>query len=228
MTAMLASVNSLAEALLVEAAAVDIIDLKQPARGALGALDVAVVAEIVRHLHPGSCVSATIGDLPMQPELILPAVQAMAATGVNYVKIGFFPGGDWQTCIAGLQTLAEHGVALVAVLFADTRPDFSIIDVLAKAGFRGVMLDTADKQLGSLTRLMTLDELQMFVDKVASLGLLSGLAGSLRADDVAGLVPLSPDYLGFRGALCREHSRTAQLDVAQIDKLRQHWRALAY
>lgn len=227
MTAMLASVNSLAEALLVEAAAVDIIDLKQPARGALGALDVAVVAEIVRHLQPGSCVSATIGDLPMQPELILPAVQAMAATGVNYVKIGFFPGGDWQTCIAGLQTLAEQGVALVAVLFADTRPEFAVIETLSRAGFRGVMLDTADKQLGSLTQLMAVDELQIFVDRAASLGLLSGLAGSLRADDVARLLPLGPDYLGFRGALCRQHARTGQLDATQISVLREQWQALA-
>lgn len=228
MTGMLASVNSLAEALLVEAAAVDIIDLKQPARGALGALDIAVVAEIVRHLQPASCVSATIGDLPMQPELILPAVQAMAATGVNYVKIGFFPGGDWQACIDGLQVFAAQGVALVAVLFADTHPDMAIIDALYKAGFRGAMLDTADKQLGSLTQLMALDELQTFVDRVASLGLLSGLAGSLRADDVARLLPLGADYLGFRGALCRQHSRTAQLDVTQISILREHWQALAY
>jgi uncharacterized protein (UPF0264 family) len=227
MTAMLASVNSLAEALLVEAAGVDIIDLKQPAHGALGALDIVTVAEIVRRLQPDSCVSATIGDLPMQPALIVPAVQAMAATGIDYVKIGFFPSGDWQACIDSLQVLAGQGVALVAVLFADTQPDFAIIDVLAKAGFRGVMLDTADKQLGSLTRLMSSDELERFVDRVASAGLLSGLAGSLRTEDVAGLLQLGPDYLGFRGALCRQHSRTAQLDVTQIDKLREHWRALA-
>jgi uncharacterized protein (UPF0264 family) len=227
MTAMLASVNSLAEALLVEAAGVDIIDLKQPAHGALGALDIVTVAEIVRRLQPDSCVSATIGDLPMQPALIVPAVQAMAATGIDYVKIGFFPSGDWQACIDSLQVLAGQGVALVAVLFADTQPDFAIIDVLAKAGFRGVMLDTADKQLGSLTRLMSSDELEQFVDRVASAGLLSGLAGSLRTEDVAGLLQLGPDYLGFRGALCRQHSRTAQLDVTQIDKLREHWRALA-
>ncbi|MGZ8193906.1 MAG: (5-formylfuran-3-yl)methyl phosphate synthase, partial [Methylobacter sp.] len=38
MTGMLASVNSVAEALLVLGANVDIIDLKQPAFGALGAL----------------------------------------------------------------------------------------------------------------------------------------------------------------------------------------------
>jgi len=227
MTAMLASVNSLAEALLVEAAAVDIIDLKQPAQGALGALDVATVIEIIGHLQLATRVSATIGDLPMLPDLVLPATQAMAATGVHYVKIGFFPGGDWQACIDALQTVADQGQALVAVLFADTHPDFTIIDALARAGFHGVMLDTMDKQCGSLTQLMSIEQLQTFVDMADSRGLLSGLAGSLRAEDITHLLPLAPDYLGFRGALCRRHCRTAQLDVAQIDALRVHWRALA-
>lgn len=228
MTAMLASVNSLAEALLVEAAGVDIIDLKQPHRGALGALDIATVADIVRNLRSDSCVSATIGDLAMQPGLVLPAVQAMAATGVNYVKIGFFPGGDWQACIDGLHAFAMRGVALVAVLFADTGLDFAVIDALAKAGFRGVMLDTANKQAGSLTQLMTCDALQVFVERASAAGLFSGLAGSLRAEDVAPLLALAPDYLGFRGALCRGHARTAQLDSAQIDRIKQHWQVLAH
>ncbi len=226
MTAMLASVSNLAEALLVAAADVDIIDLKQPAKGALGALDTATVAAIVRSLPADSCVSATIGDLPMQPALVLEAVQAMAATGVNYVKIGFFPGGDWQACIDSLQTMAAQGVAMVAVLFADAQPDFLVIERLAKAGFKGVMLDTMDKQRGSLTQIMNLTQLQTFVDRASDLGLLTGLAGSLRVEDVAVLLPLGADYLGFRGAICRQHCRTGQLDISQIDRLRESWQAL--
>ena len=226
MTAMLASVNSLAEALLAEAAGVDIIDLKQPAQGALGALEPAEVAHIVSNLQIATRVSATIGDLPMQPAVLLAAVQAMAATGVDYVKIGFFPGGDWQACIASLQAVAAQGVVMVAVLFADTQPDFAILDCLAKAGFRGVMLDTADKQAGSLTQLLNAEQCQAFVDKARNLGLFTGLAGSLRATDVAGLLTLRPDYLGFRGALCDQHCRTGQLDVARIDALKQCWQSV--
>ena len=93
MSSMLASVNSLAEAQLVERYKVDIIDLKEPAGGALGALPTAAVKQIVSGLQPSTLISATIGDLPMQPELVTAAVAAMAATGVDYVKIGFFPGG---------------------------------------------------------------------------------------------------------------------------------------
>ncbi|BBL58432.1 (5-formylfuran-3-yl)methyl phosphate synthase [Methylomonas koyamae] len=225
MTGMLASVNSLAEALLVQRAAVDIIDLKQPAQGALGALATASVAEIVATLPVATRISATVGDLPMLPERLLPAVREMAATGVDYVKIGFFPGGDWPACLEALQAVAGQGIALIAVLFADTRPDFAMIAELRRAGFRGVMLDTMDKGRGSLTQCMDASELRTFVDAARAQGMLTGLAGSLRCEDVPGLLALAPDYLGFRGALCREHCRTAQLDLNRIRQVRAQWPA---
>jgi len=223
MTGMLASVNSLAEAWLVHRAAVDIIDLKQPAQGALGALPTASVAEIVAALPDSARISATVGDLPMLPERLLPAVRDMAATGVDYVKIGFFPGGDWPACLDALQAVAGQGIALIAVLFADTRPDFGFIAELAQTGFRGVMLDTMDKRRGSLTQWLDASELASFVDAAHGQGMLTGLAGSLRSADVPGLLALAPDYLGFRGALCREHCRTAQLDLERIRHIRAHW-----
>ena len=123
MTGMLASVNCVAEALLVLEAGVDIIDLKQPALGALGALDIIVVQEIVTEVNQRCPVSATIGDLPMQPQVVFNAVKAMAETGVDYVKIGFFPGGDWQGTLDQLSLLSDQGYRLIAVLFADTQPD---------------------------------------------------------------------------------------------------------
>jgi len=219
MTGMLASVNSLAEARLVESYQADVIDLKQPAAGALGALDIGSVRKIVAALNPETVVSATIGDLPMEPEIVARATQAMGATAVDYVKIGFFPGGDWQACINALAPITKHH-ALIAVLFADNHPDFVVVESLAKAGFRGVMLDTMDKKQGSLTQILPLTELQTFVRLAKAHGLLTGLAGSLRMADIAPLLPLGADYLGFRGALCRQHQRTASLDHQQISAIR--------
>ncbi len=221
MSGMLASVSSLEEAQLIKPFQVDIIDLKQPSQGALGALDVKTVAEIVAVLSPETRLSATIGDLPMQTRVLREAVQAMANTGVDYVKIGFFPGGDWQACIAGLAGLTQQGHALIAVLFADTRPDLSIIAALSQAGFQGVMLDTMNKNLGSLTQLLSLDECLTFVHTAKAANLLTGLAGSLTKNDIAKLLPLHADYLGFRGALCRRNQRTAELDTEQVAEIRR-------
>lgn len=220
MSGMLASVNSKEEALQVFGCQVDIIDLKQPEEGALGALDIASVKEIVAAVNGVCPVSATVGDLPMQPGLVFDAVEAMAATGVDYVKIGLFPEGDTLATLERLSELAGQGRALIAVFFADQSPDLSLLAELKRAGFKGAMLDTMDKQQGSLTEVMAVDELERFVKLATEQRLLCGLAGSLRLADIEVLQALKPDYLGFRGALCRQHDRVAQLDVDAVCRIR--------
>ncbi len=221
MTKMLASVTDLDEALMALEAQVDIIDLKQPARGALGALDAASVAGITAALGRRCPVSATVGDLPMQAGILVDAVANMAATGVDYVKMGVFAGGEPLAVINALSPLAQQGVRLIAVLFADQQPDWGLLPALKAAHFTGVMLDTADKGQGSLTALMSHAETRRFVGLAQGLGLFCGLAGSLRREDLADLLPMQPDYLGFRGALCTSALRTGQLDRDAITQLRR-------
>lgn len=221
MTKMLASVNSIEEALLVLNEKVDIIDLKQPASGALGALPLDTVNAIVKTIAGRCPISATVGDLPMQAELVFNAVQAMATTGVDYIKIGFFPNGN---SIETINKLAELSTSfkLIAVLFADTPLDLTVLAQLKQAGFVGVMLDTMNKQQGSLTQILNEHELKAFVNGAKQYSLLCGLAGSLRLTDIETLLSYQADYLGFRGALCETHNRTGQLDglaVARIRKL---------
>jgi uncharacterized protein (UPF0264 family) len=220
MTGMLASVNSLTEALLVLSAKVDIIDLKQPALGALGALNTDAVKQIVAGINGRCPVSATIGDLPMQPDPVFNAVKAMAETGVDYIKIGFFPGDDWQGTVMKLSALTEQNIALIAVLFADTQPDLAIMDILKDAGFTGVMLDTMNKQKGSLTELMAKMEIAQFVRQAKDRQLLCGLAGSLKVEDIPELMPYKADYLGFRGALCQQHNRVGQLNKQAVMQIK--------
>lgn len=212
MTGMLASVAHLDEARLIASLGVDIIDLKQPAAGALGALPVADVARIVAELGHNHTLSATVGDLPMAAESVVPAVVAMAATGVDYVKIGFFPGGDWAGVIGALRPHTAAGGRLVAVLFGDCGPELAWVARLAAAGFAGAMLDTADKSRGSLRTVCEPGFLRGFVAETRRHGLLCGLAGSLRAADIAPLLALQPDYLGFRGALC-DGNRVGAIDL---------------
>ena len=221
MTGMLASVNSLAEALLVLNAEVDIIDLKQPEQGALGALEVADVKKIVAEIAGRCLVSATIGDLPMQPELVFNAVKAMSETGVDYIKIGFFPGDDWQGTVNKLAELTGQNHALIAVLFADTQFDFAIIKLLKVAGFKGVMLDTMNKQSGALPQVMSMAKIVGFIAQVRKLELMCGLAGSLRLEDIPVLLPNKVDYLGFRGALCQAGNRVGQLNKQAVMQIKE-------
>jgi uncharacterized protein (UPF0264 family) len=221
MTGMLASVQNLEEAVLALSAQVDIIDLKQPAAGALGALDRDEVRRICEYCRGRRPVSATIGDLPMRPEPVFAAVEAMRETGVDYIKIGFFPGGDPAGTAHKLSVLTGRHPALIGVLFADAEPDFTLIDLLKSAGFTGVMLDTMDKSRGPLTKVMRPEAIGQFVRLAGSRQLLCGLAGSLRLGDIPELTALRPDYLGFRGALCVDSERAARLDPESTVRIRE-------
>ena len=219
MTGMLASVNSLAEAHTILKTSVDIIDLKQPEQGALGALSTETVKQIVQAVNARKLLSATIGDIPMQAEPVYKAAKAMADTGVDYIKIGFFPGGNWLECLNALNQLSEKGFQLIAVLFADTQPEYKIIKTLKQHGFTGVMLDTMDKSKGSLLEIMQMADIESFVNSANHFQLLSGLAGSLKIADIPELIDLDADYLGFRGALCEGQNRKAKLDINTIDTI---------
>ena len=214
MTRLLASVKSLTEAHLALACGADIIDLKDPEAGVLGALPLDTIASVVQMVDRRCMVSATLGDLPMQPQILSETAAQMAATGVDFIKVGFF--NMEKHCIAALAGKAR----LIAVLFADRDYDFNLLDDFADAGFVGVMLDTADKTNGGLRSQMDAGTLQKFVQRAQSLGLVTGLAGSLRLEDVADLIKLGPDYLGFRGALCAGTERNRGLEASRISELR--------
>lgn len=216
---LLASVTNEAEARIAVAGGADIIDAKDPSQGALGALPHAVVAAIRAAVPPDVPVSATIGDLPSEPEVVLSAARAMAATGCDIVKIGLFPGAPHDTILHLGQHLA-HEIPLVAVLIADAPADEALLPALGEAGFAGVMLDTALKDGRTLRDHRSADELRSFVMAARSAGLFAGLAGSLRNAQIPELLALDPDVLGFRGALCRASDRRSTLDPSAFADVR--------
>lgn len=219
MTLMLASVTDVAEAEIAIVEGADIIDLKDPWQGPLGALPIAVIRDIVAATASRRPVSVVAGNLEMVPAVLHDAVAALAATGVDYVKIGFFPSNAPAACIDALRPLASR-VKLIAVLFADKVPDISLLPLFAATGFNGVMLDTAVKGEGRLIDHMDIAALKQFVDACRDLKLSAGLAGALEPPDVARLLPLEPSFLGFRGALCLDRDRRARLDAEHVKLLR--------
>ncbi len=221
MTRLLASVTNAREAVMALAGGADIIDLKEPARGALGAVSVEIQKEVVQLVMKQRPVSATVGDLPMRVETLSQAIEATADTGVDIVKVGLPHLEQHPDCLEALSGNAERGVHIVAVLFAEQKPTLHLLDELAHAGCVGVMLDTANKSAGNLCSVIDPDSLLSFVRHAHGLGLLSGLAGSLTVDNIGPLLDLNPDYLGFRGALCDAGKRTGQLSPEALARVRE-------
>lgn len=225
MTAFLASVKNEQEAKLAYRAGADIIDLKDPAQGALGALPLQEITAIAGKLRHEATVSTTIGDLPADPHVVLPAVAALQQTGVDIIKIGFFPG-DHHALAEALKEQTRKQ-KLVAVLFADLAPDFRQLESLANCNFYGVMLDTAEKNNRGLLGNLSIAELHDFAENAHQLGLQCGLAGQLRLEDIPHLLPLRPDYLGFRSALCVD-DRSGRISLHAMQRLHTEFTTRAY
>jgi (5-formylfuran-3-yl)methyl phosphate synthase len=200
--AFLASVTSAAEAEIALRAGAEIIDAKNPVQGALGALAIPDIQSIVKAVGGRVTVSATIGDLPSDAAVISAAAEAVAATGVDIVKAGFFGQGPHREAIGSLGKARIGHARLAGVLMADHDPDFSLVPFMARAGFVVVMLDTAVKGAGGLRQALDDAQLAEFLGLARRHGLVAGLAGSLSIADIAPLARLAPDLLGFRGALC--------------------------
>jgi len=220
MTLFLASVTGAEEAAVAVAHGADIVDLKDPARGALGALSEETVRAAVAGIAGKRPVSAVIGDLPMQPEAIVGAASAVADRGVDFIKVGLFPEPGREACIRALHALART-TKIIGVMFADLTPDPALIRTMADASFAGAMLDTAGKGGGRLLDHIDVPALREFVAACRSHGLLAGLAGSLETPDVPRLLLLQPDVLGFRTALCAGRVRTAPIEAAAVDVVRE-------
>ena len=199
MTLLLASVTGPDEAALVLAHGADIIDLKDASNGALGALAPDVVRATVAAVRGRRPVSAVSGDLPMEPQVVAAAVGIMARTGVDYVKVGLFPGLGREQCVRALAPLARTS-KIIGVMFADCGADNALVQLMADCGFVGAMLDTADKRAGRLLDCMDAASLRNFVSTCRDHGLMTGLQDrwSARRPTAA---PSGAGSVGFRGAL---------------------------
>lgn len=218
---LLISVTTIEEADIALENGADIIDLKDPNRGALGALPISAIQAIVTHVKnktQGSSrlTSATIGDLPMQADLLLKHVALLATTGVDIIKIGFFETGNYQPCLNALQSMTHAGVKLIAVLFAEKHYPETLIKAIKEADFIGIMLDTANKNGATLLDYYSNEQRTQFAAAVFSHGLQLGLAGSLKLQHIDVLREINPTYIGFRGGVCDADNRQLSLDAHKI------------
>lgn len=214
---LLVSVRSVAEAAIAAGGGADFVDLKEPGDGALGGLPIATIRAVVAALrasNPGLPISATIGDLPMRDLAGIAArVDAVGGCGVDYVKVGI--ERDPQAG-AVIDALATSAWPVVPVFIADRGLDFAEVARACEARrFPGVMVDTADKRVGSLFDALPMAQLQRFIDSVRASGAMAGAAGALRLAHVPLLQALAPDFAGFRSAVCVA-DRASSIDPARL------------
>ncbi|MFZ0674164.1 MAG: (5-formylfuran-3-yl)methyl phosphate synthase [Methanoregula sp.] len=205
---LLVSPSSISEAHCSIAA--DIIDVKKPSEGSLGANFPWVIREIKSFAKKP--VSAAIGDFPYKPGGASLAAYGAACAGADYVKIGLaFAGKDRARDVIAAVTKAvkdEFPEKFVVIAgYSDYErmgsiSPFEIAPLTAACGADYVMVDTGIKDGRSTFSFMDEATLIRFTEGNRALGLGTALAGSLVFADIDALKRINPEIIGVRGMVC--------------------------
>lgn len=239
MTQLLISVTNIDEARIALENGVDVLDLKDPSDGALGALDIQEVNKINAYVNHKTLVSATIGNIKFHSSddlnTALARIRTLILAGVDIIKIGFFDNQVPENRSKNVQQLeisAELLLAIqamclsktikfVAVLFAENTYEAHFIDGLLTIGFEGLMIDTMVKNGQSAMHFNNHDQFKSIADCAHAKGYWFGIAGSLQPQDIALVKYLKPTYIGFRGAACDGNDRKNMLSPLSVQMLRK-------
>lgn len=226
---LLISPYSLEEARQAVEGSADIVDVKNPREGSLGANYPWVIKAVVAEVGEKAETSATLGDLNFEPGRAAQAAYGTALTGVDYIKAGVaFEGRERALELAQAVVRAVEGTARVILAgYADFQragaiSPMELPGIAREAGASGAMVDTYIKDGRSLLHFLGRRELSGFVEEAHSYGLAVAMAGSLGREHIAMAGKLGVDVVGIRGAACSSGDRfKGRLEVSRVKELKE-------
>lgn len=251
MTRLLVSVRSLDEALLAAAAAVDLIDVKEPAHGPLGMAAAEVRREIGQQLGAKHKLSAACGELrdyvarsvhegDKIDEATSDPYHPAAWAGYRFAKIGLAGcamDSNWQQKWLAWRAQLPAFVQPVLVCYADGEgcdaPSFEDMRRFAtQVGIGMLLFDTWDKSGPGLCELWQAADFLRIGQELRQAKVAYVLAGKLGIGDVYGLRRWGASYLGIRSAVCDvassgDDARCGKLNAAKIEAWRHSLRQVA-
>jgi (5-formylfuran-3-yl)methyl phosphate synthase len=231
---LLLSVRAVAEAIEAAGAGAHIIDVKDPAAGALGRPPAGVVRAIRAVVSEALPISVALGDGPLEPREAAAAAVESVGEGAAFVKVGLrdTPATAAAVTLRAVRAALPDPTRLIVAGFADSTragsPGASDLPALAEVvGADGCLLDTAIKDGRGLYHWLDDTALASFVDACRTRGLLSALAGSLTLADLSRLARAGPDIVGIRGAACEGDRVRGAVSARRVRELRAALDALA-
>jgi uncharacterized protein (UPF0264 family) len=216
---LLVSVVSAEEARRAVAGGADIVDVKDPGEGALGAPAPRVLSEVVRAVDGAVPVSVALGDLPDLPHTAALAARGAALSGAAYVKVGLRGVQKLERAVAVMGAVADavsDQAAVIAAAYADADaldpPSLTpawLPALVEQTGIAGALVDTFVKDGRGLYGWLSEAELTDLIDRTRRAGAMFGVAGQLRRGELG---RVDADVVGVRSAVCVGGDRTASLD----------------
>lgn len=212
---LLVSVRDEREAESALAGGADWIDVKEPARGSLGAADVDTLRRVLGVVGGRRPVSAAVGewDEPLPHDL---------PEDISFVKTGLAGAKpDWSDrVLEKLLFISPHKRIVAAYADYQRAKAPPVLDVVRwvceGGGVGGVLIDTAVKDGSCLFDWMNESQLAGAIGEVRAAGLMIALAGSLRGCGLRRAAALGPDIVAVRSAVCVGGDRFETVDAACV------------
>lgn len=234
MPQLLVSVRNPSEALLAARSGAEIIDLKEPAAGALGGVAPDVREEIARrladldHLNTAPWLSVALGELEdyrRHPEKVAELARLQAFRFAKVGLAGTRGRGGWQREWLELVQLLLPGTMPVAVAYADATAADSpepeeVLQLALEQQLPVFLLDTFHKTQGNLFQILSLERLER-LQRLGAGRIRFAFAGSLTLQCAPQLRRLQPEIVALRGAVCRA-GRDSPLSGAKV----RRWKTL--
>lgn len=230
---LLVSVRDAEEACAALAGGVDIVDVKEPARGPLGMADAHVIGSVVDAVvarEVGVRCSAALGEVTDWCDVgDVPALPG----GLHYAKLGLSGlaraaswRDDWETVRRRFEEASTGMWEWIAVAYADRdaadSPELDeIIAAAAGASCAGVLIDTFDKRSGDLLTHLGSDSLCGVAEQCHASGLFLAVAGRLSEASLPVLAGTACDVVGIRSAACDGRDRSAAVRSDCVAAFRQ-------
>ncbi len=217
---LLVSIVSPEEAIRALGGRADIIDVKDPVEGALGAPSPGVLSGVVRAVGTAAPVSVALGDLPNLPHTAALAARGAALSGADYVKVGLRGVREFDGAVRLVGAVAEAvgpRTAVIAGAYADAEaldpPALAprwLPGLVERTGIAGALVDTFVKDGRGLHDWLSESELAELIVRTHRAGASFAVAGQLRLGE---LRRVAADVVGVRSAVCRGGDRRAELDA---------------
>ncbi len=209
----------------------EVVDVKNPAEGALGAPAPEVLRAVRGRVAPPAELSVALGDAPHLPGTMALAAAGAAACGADYLKIGLMGSARPEQAVELLRAVrraaadVDSRVRLIAVAYADASrvaalPPGDLPLVARDAGCHGAMLDTAVKDGRSTFDALGEAGVAAFLAAARGHGLMTALAGALGPEDLDRARRLGADIVGVRGSAC-VGGRQGTVDATRVRALKE-------
>ena len=228
---LLISIRSIEEVKVVNGLNIDIIDLKEPKNGPIGMLDFIDIKKIVLALRDNNfCgkISTTFelndGNLSRND---IAKIENLGSVGLDYIKVGVSADGNtWENLKKFTKSLSKikNRVLenkLILVLMITDKHSFKFVKNISPSmvgKFSGIMIDTLDKENGSVFDIVNLTELSIIKKFALENNIDFGIAGSLDVSHTSLINQLQPNWAGYRGGVCLK-KRSGPLSRVRLENL---------